>query len=437
MHDPGGVWREVSVWDNKPYADMALGAVARGDMVTAEGYVDKALYRNPKDPYALYAAGVVYQNTGRPRKARQAYQELLSLNTDGPAVVAGATHLGHKQLSDLAENNLKLLDTATGNEMLGAALVPTGEAPPLAMPSGTVRRQDLSQLDLGPSDLEKPESNSGTAAAAKRFEVFRRLLGEGLVTEDEYQVRWAKNIGALLPLSKPVPGAGLERPVPKAEEISERLKALRTAFEIRSISAAEHAAERTTILDSLLPATPTVMAGEVPPPSDLIEAGAMSGRLARLRAAGLITPEEMAKEKAAIEKAVRGSALAGAEPRLRLATPRGASAAAPKPPKGKAPPKGKPVAKGKDGKAPAKGKGSSGAHLASYKTKAAAEEGWRELKTAFPDLLGKFTPAYPSANLGDKGTVLRLVVGPMKGDESAALCRQLVAKHQFCASIGY
>ncbi len=412
---------------------MALGAVARGDMVTAESHVNKALYRNPSDPYALYAAGVIYQNTGRPRKARQAYQELLSLDKDAPAVVAGPDHLGHKQLSDLAAANLKRLDTVTdrealGQEMVGQSLVPTGEPVPLAAPGGgTVERGGLiSPLPgLNLREEEKAVETGGDAAVTKRFEIFRRLLNEGLVTEEEYQTRRAKNLGALLPLTKPAPGAGLERPVPGEVEISDRLKAIKEAFEIRAITAPEHAEERSMILDSLLPATPTNMAPPARPPSDLIEAGAMSGRLARLRAASLVSAEEMAREKSEIEKAVRGSALAGVpEPRLALpgtAPPSGSGKPAAKPP---AKPKGKP-------KPAAKGS-TRVAHLASYKSKAAAEAGWRELKAAFPDILGSLAPVIAQANLGAKGTFFRLSVGPMKPDAAQALCRKLAAKHQFC-----
>ena len=107
---------------------------------------------------------------------------------------------------------------------------------------------------------------------AGRFETLRILRDQGLITPDEYQARRKANVGALLPLSSPPPAAGLDRPGPNSTQMVGRLQAIGRALEMRAITISQHAAERSMILDALLPAAPVTVANPGRPPSGLMEA---------------------------------------------------------------------------------------------------------------------------------------------------------------------
>ena len=59
-------------------SERAMTALTKGDYSTAERLAINTLRRDPKDPYALYTAGMVYQATGRYDLARQYYEVLLA-----------------------------------------------------------------------------------------------------------------------------------------------------------------------------------------------------------------------------------------------------------------------------------------------------------------------------------------------------------------------
>ncbi|MEO5373505.1 MAG: tetratricopeptide repeat protein [Alphaproteobacteria bacterium] len=404
VSDPG-FSRDLMFWGDAPYADLALGAISRGDIAVAEKYAEKALRYNHRDPYALYAIGLVYENTGRREKARQAYREMLQLKPDGPATVAGPGQLTNLQLTDLVTARLRTLDETAARG--GTSVAATSPLPPAfssASPTAPER---------GVAVARSPQTDSvGDTTAIRRFEIMRQLVNQGLVSEDEYKARRAQNIGALLPLSSSPPAAGLDRRIPTQEEVSARLQALRAALEQRSITAGEQTAERSMILEGLLPAQPSATAPPTPPPPGIIEAAAMAGRLERLRSANLVTPEEVAKEMEALDRILRGPAPlagppSGGDPRLLLPPPAAAG-------------------------------GKAALHLASYKSRALADEGWQQIKSKFPDLLGDLKPKIVTVDLGPrKGKSYRLKAGPLSQSAAEDLCRKLGAKHQYCKAEGY
>ena len=83
---------------------------------------------------------------------------------------------------------------------------------------------------------------------------FLRLTDEQLATRQEFEERRAANVGGLLPYTLAPAGLGMDLPVPSAETIIDRLNALKTALELRSITPREHAVEREMILEALLKA---------------------------------------------------------------------------------------------------------------------------------------------------------------------------------------
>lgn len=403
--DPGFA-NELMPWQDSPYADLALGAISRSDYPSAEKYAEKALRQNHRDAYGLYALALVYENTGRPEKARQAYKETLMLRPDGPATVAGPGQLTNLQLNELATAHLRALEEGGGLRSAGPGMTVTAMPQPIGgrQPPATSARSAV-PLSPGPAPTVAPPASTGDGTAVRRFEILRQLVTQGLATEDEYKVRRNQNLGVLLPLSSPPPGSGLDRPVPSHEEISARLQALRTAFEMRSISAGEHAAERTMILEGLLPAQPSMMAPPSPPPTGIIETAAMAGRLERLRAAALITSEEVAKEREHLDRILRGPVpLAGPPADQRLLVPPPAD----------------------------KGSGKVSLHLASYKSRSLADEGWEQIKGKFSDVLAGIPYKIATVDLGKKGKSYRLKAGPMARSAGEEICRKLSARHQYC-----
>ena len=197
------------------------------------------------------------------------------------------------------------------------------------------------------------------ANIVSRFKTMIALRDQGLITEEEYRTRRQANVGALVPLISPPPAAGLDRPFPTTEQVAGRLRAIGRALEMRAMTISQHASERSMILDALVPAAPVVVANPGIPPQGLMAAADAVRRLERLRTDGLINSDEYTKERAAIEGAMQ-----------------------PKPP-----PRPKMVpsanAAGDPTKMEAKKTGPRPAvHLASYRTKKAADRGWAQLRRA-------------------------------------------------------
>ncbi|MFA7430462.1 MAG: SPOR domain-containing protein [Rhodospirillaceae bacterium] len=302
LYDPHGFSSAMTAGNGQLQADAALAALARGDYIRAENEATVALSRDPRNAHALLAAGVAYQNSARPAQARRMYEEILTLNS--PAVVSGPWWGPTPRfVSDVAADNLRALGQAAP---ANGSLVSLAAAPEHVVPI-----LGLTEDAAGP--------------AAQRFVVLARLRDEALITGEEYLRRRAANLGALLPLSEPPPGLGMNTPSPGADEVVSRLRALREAYETRNVSAAQHAAERTMILDGLLPAAPRTRAMPAVAPAGLLEAATAVGRLQRLHEMGLISAAEQARERAAIDRATRSGAAQG------RATAPASAAASPRP----------------------------------------------------------------------------------------------------------
>lgn len=386
-YDPEGFWNSATFWKEGQASDQSLAAFAKGDTQGAEQFAADALRRNPKDPYALLALAQVYQATGRPELSRQYYESIAALKPQGNVISpTGQT----TTLQEVAEANL-----------------------------AQMRARDAAARKL-PAPMPSP---GDVGPAAGRFIILRRLLQEALVTQEEYDTRRAANLGVLLPYSAPPPAAGLDRAIPAADQIVERLRALARGLETRAISPREHAAERGVILEALMPAVPKAAASAPPPVRDMIAAAAAVGRIERLAAAQLITAEEAAKEREAVDKAFlaanpppKPAPVLGAGPQSLV--PDGFKAAAP---------------------AASGGALGIGVHLASLRSEDQAVREWAALVKRYPAELRGLKPTVTRVDLGPKGIFFRLIGGPVASQaEAKKICGALKKARQFCdqATIG-
>jgi hypothetical protein len=411
-------------------AELGLAELAKGNNVAADNYFQKALKVNPKDVHALLGAGMLYQQTGQTTKAREMYEAVLALRpresdrlmpfTETPKPLAEIATAGLGQIEGRPSTAGSGMEPPPGGVagapsaslMLGRTAAPQ---PQTSGPGVTPMRP------LGPGVAEAaqrsgpigPRFVGGDGNIVSRFTTLRTLREQGLVTAEEYNARRQANIGALLPLTSPPPSAGLERPVPATDQIVGRLRAIGRALEMRALTVAQHASERAMILDALLPAAPVVVANPGVPPKEMMAAADAVRRMEYLRDGGLISGEEYARERKAVEIAMTPPA---PEPPPPAAEEKPAAAAPP-------------AAKG-----PAAVKGAAAVHLASYRSRQQADRGWQQIQRAHKEILGKLQPDIAEVNLGaGKGTYFRLKAGPLANKEAAAdICRQLKQRRQYC-----
>ncbi len=435
-----GTLFQDSFWASSPFrnndeAELGIAEMAKGNYVTAEGHFRKALQVNPKDIHALLGSGILYQNTGQLTKAREMYEAVLAIRPDESMQFVTWSSLSTRPASQIASVNLSLLDSGgVSTAMAGAAQLPPGAAAPMALAAMPQSMPPVAAAPTGTAMLGRPEAPPPAALArtamampspatmgkfaggdsnvVSRFGTLRALRDQGLITEQEFQARRRVNLGALMPLSAPPPAAGLDRPVPGTEQISGRLRAIGRALEMRAISVGQHSAERSMILDALMPSAPVVVANPAPPPQGLIEAADSVRRLEQLKDGGFITSDEYAKERQAVELAMQPPP----PPKPVSAVPPPAQAAAKEAEEKKKPSGPRP-----------------GVHLASYRSEQQADRGWTQIVSAHKALLEGLDHEVTKVNLGRKGTYFRLKAGPLASAQAAKdMCAKLKARRQFC-----
>lgn len=395
-------------------AELGLAELAKGDNYQAQGHFEKALKAYPDDVHALYGLAQLYQNTDQPSKARALYEHILSIR---PAPSEEILVWAGKQpypIVDIAQVNLQMLqnttaDSPSSSSMTQPAMQQPGVQQGAAQPLSQLYVQPQAQVAI-PAPMDEPMFQTEDLNIVARFKTMRALLAEGLITQEEFLQRRQVNLGALLPMTSKPPATGLDRPVPAVEQISSRLNAIGRALEMRALSPAQHMAERTMILDALMPSQPSSVANPPAPPQGLMAAADAVRRLEMLKQADLITSDEYAKERAAIEGSMQPTA---GKPMAGAAQPTDMGAKS-------------------DG-----GNNLSGfqpaVHLASFRQQGAAEKGWAELIKKFP-ALSELTHNVEKVDLGaTKGVFYRLKAGPLPSNDAAkSLCRQLKAKRQYC-----
>jgi hypothetical protein len=387
-------------------AELGLAEMGKGNYGEAESHFNEALRADPEDVHALLGLGVLYQHTGRKTKAREMYEAILAIRPEQTEQSVVWNNFSVRPVSEIASVNLALLDSGAGPARGQGPLVISG-APAMAVAPA---RPAMLAPQTGLKDVTDPEAAApvmfaqADANIAARFKTLKVLDEQGLVTADEFAQRRRVNIGALLPLTSAPPAAGLDRPVPSTQQIAGRLRAIGRALEMRALSVAQHASERTMILDALMPARPMVQVKPAIPPDGLMAAADAVRRLEQLRDLGLITSDEYARERAAVELAMQpappGDGTAGSNP--------GSIA---------------PAAGGRDG-----------VHLASYRSRQAADRGWVQLRRAHKGLLGGLGSEINEVDLGPgRGLFYRLKAGPLADRARAVeICRKLKSQNQYC-----
>ncbi|MGE5504958.1 MAG: SPOR domain-containing protein [Actinomycetota bacterium] len=239
---------------------------------------------------------------------------------------------------------------------------------------------------------------------AQRFLVLARLFDDGLVTPEDMQARRSANLGALLPFSTPPPAAGLERAIPPVPQLVQRLAQLARG----SGPTNARASERAYLLDQLLPRQPRQLAPPVRTDTEALRLG--KARVERLANAGLVTPDERARELDAIS---RGEQLIAATPLP--------------------PPKPKPKAKPKPKtELDQFGAGPVSIHLLSMAAPKFGDMAWQTLSTEYP-ALAPLEHRVVETKIPDLGTTYRLLAGPLPTKDAIEICKPIREKGQSCA----
>ena len=418
-------------------AELGLAEMAKGDNFRAQTYFERALNANATDVHALYGMALVHQNAGETNQARRLYERILAITPVPNEEILIWADNRTQPIIDIAEVNMQLLSSGgmvqTSMGMPVGMAEPQPTAPQVGMGGGMAQGQaqlqpqhqyPTLQSSLQPQSMQ-PQQQVTNGPLFKnvdlnivaRFKTLRSLLDQGLLTQDEFLIRRKVNVGALLPLTSPPAAVGLDRPVPPLVQISGRLRAIGRALEMRALSPAQHTAERTMIVDALMPQNPASRANPAPPPKGLMEAADAVRRLEMLQKADLITAGEYQKERAAIETSMKPAGSAS------LAVPQSASRQG----VGSMPLSPASTPKAVSGFQPA-------VHLSSYRQKSAALKGWSELQKRYGSLLGGLETSIERVNLGDgKGVFYRLKAGPLPSNGDAKnLCRKLKSKRQYC-----
>jgi tetratricopeptide (TPR) repeat protein len=427
-----GFWANGPTKDNTS-AELGLAELAKGNYIEAETEFRAALDADPQDVHALLGLGMLYQGNGLNTRARQMYEALLAIRPDEKYQFVIWKSIKTRPISEIASVNLALLESGGvltsmgrdnqpqgygqgfGNVNPAMAAMPqqpiSGAPIPMAMTARTMPSEpspEVSYMDAGLPRFAEADSN-----IVSRFKTLAALRDQGLITPEEYNTRRQANIGALLPLSAPPPAAGLDRPVPSTEQISGRLRAIGRGLEMRAISVAQHSSERAMILDAMMPAAPVTVANPGRPPQGLLQAADSVRWLEQLREAKLISSDEYARERGAIETYMSPAPPAPA-PLASAPMPVASSPA--------------------EMEAPVRLSGPQPAvHLASYRSRKDAERGWSQLRRAHKAELSGLQSEISEIDLGAKGLFFRLKAGPLPDKAAAAdLCQQLKSRRQFC-----
>ena len=398
--------RQSQPKDSTTLSEQAIGKFAKGEILQAQVLFDRALQNNPRDVHALLGKGLIFQQTGQIPKARAAFEAVLALQPGNAHKLVVMNNLRPQSLQALASMNLALLK----NQGLASSLV-SEEAQQMRQIAKEKLRAGRSKRTPNFIDRSKEQKHISMVSSddkriITRFETLLKLRDQGLMTPDEYDARRKTNLGALLNLTQRPPAVGLNRTVPSAELIIQRLRAIGKALELRAITARQHGAERTTIINGLMPVDPQNRALPQPAPKGLLASADAIRRVEMLQEKGLITLQEATREKLAIEKTLSLYSAPVPKKVVKKVEKKKAAPSGPRP----------------------------AVHIASFRSRKAADRGWAGLRRAHRALLGNMKPEITRVNLGGKkGVFFRLVVGPLASNADAvSVCRQLKRRRQYC-----
>lgn len=458
LSNPTSFWRGSEYWNSADPSDRALASIERGDYATAKRHADEARQRDPNDPYALFVSALVYQNIGQPQMASYYYQSILSIQPIGTIAQGRQGTLTQRPIVDVARENLEALKRAhpglAGTGAL-AAYTPAQERGGAAMPG-----------KVGGIPYGSGASDWGIPLETNRLLTLKNIYDQGLITEGEFVVRRDASKSYALPYSSAIPpAAGLERTAPSAYDVSARLKAIAKALERGSIVAEQHADERNSILNGLLPPIPGP-AGQRPLPPSSKEAEARRHLLNALLREGVIDQDEHTRETGAMAGATRMAVYQAPHASTSSSGKKTPVALLPAGRKGAVNPKASPSGTDlsvqprlgtKAGQLsavlPPLSRSTTpptsdlpefrqmtgcamGVHLSSLSNEAATIQEWARLQKEYPQLLGSLGLSVARADLGGQGIFYQVKAGPLDVATAHQLCNALKVRGQSFCEIG-
>lgn len=296
-------------------ANQATVAYSQGNFKDAETQVTKALQVNPKQPQALMVGAMLYEQLGRPNRARQYYEDLIVLNGNDTTIL-GSTSGAPEKMSEIAKKRLRLINVKQSKlvveEQDGAKIFSISDQAGLRQSKSAIAKAIFAADKTNNSNL--PTSTEEQIKSAEilftdneqnmisRFLILKELAEKDLITKEEFLNGRMTNIGALLPLTNSAPAYGVDKPVPSADLIIERIAVLKDAVEARAITPREFSAERNLIIEALLPPNPRQRMSNKAPSKDIMGAAKDLRKLEVLQDLNLITSQEKSKEQIAVEK---------------------------------------------------------------------------------------------------------------------------------------
>jgi len=91
-------------------SNRALQEIKRGNYKEAENLLDKALSKNPDNPYAILNMGVVYFNTDRREQAREMFNKVIDKSEKEKAQDSNESWAVGKELVEISKQNLEYMD---------------------------------------------------------------------------------------------------------------------------------------------------------------------------------------------------------------------------------------------------------------------------------------------------------------------------------------
>lgn len=317
--EPSHSWVEGKNYYSYGDKDATLATVAysQGDFNTAEQHIIRALTNNPRHPQALMVGALVYEELGRPNRARQYYEDLMIVGGDESTILGSPDGKAHK-MSEIANQRLRLLnmnqtqmiiEDKNGNKIFNISDKASAQQGKSALEEALfVREQNraannkaVSEADIKAVEIIFTPEEQNTVS---RFLILKELAENDMVTKEEFLNGRMANIGGLLPLTNTPPAYDVIRPVPSPDLIIERIKALKEAVASRAITPREFSAERDLIVEAILPPHPRQRLKNKAPSKNILDAAKDIRKLEVLYDLNLITSKEMEKEQKAIEKAL-------------------------------------------------------------------------------------------------------------------------------------
>lgn len=296
-------------------ANLATVAYSQGKFTKAEEHLNNALQLNPKNPQALMVGGMLYEQIGRPNKARQHYEDLIVLNSPDTTILGSESGKPEK-MSEIAKKRLRMINIKQSKlvveEQDGAKVFNISKDAGMRQSKSAIA-EAIFLKDKKKAAGEKPTSEEEIKSVEvlfsdneqnmiARFLVLKELAEKDLVTKEEFLNARMANVGALLPLTSKAPAFGLDRPVPSPDLILERIAVLKDAVESRAITPQEFSAERNLIIEALLPPTPRQRMHNKAPSKDIMNAAKDLRKLEVIYDLNLITSKEKEREQKAVEK---------------------------------------------------------------------------------------------------------------------------------------